>query len=463
VKRLSLRVRLTLVFALAMAVLLAVGGTFLYLRLQGTLDEQIDQSLRTRADDVTAVVRRDDSALQRSGERLVETEESFAQVIAADYTVRDATPPLRNRPLLSREELARALRGTRTFERDRIRGVGDSRFRLLATPAESRGERVVVVVGAALDDRDDALSALRTQLVVGGPIALVLASLAGFLLAAGALRPVEAMRRRAAEISDRIAGHRLPVPAADDEVARLARTLNEMLERLEAGIERERRFVADASHELRTPLSLLKTELELALRRPRSPEELHAALTSAAEETDRLVRLANDLLVLASADEGKLQLDRESVPVHELLNTLAERFAARAAASGRALETDAPADLVLAGDRLRLEQALGNVVDNALRHGAGTVRLEGARENGWVALRVRDEGSGFAPGYLPQAFERFSRADESRTDSGSGLGLALVDAIVRAHGGSVAAANGEGGGATVILLLPAHLPLIEGA
>jgi two-component system OmpR family sensor kinase len=459
--RLSLRLRLTLVFALAMALLLAATGLFLYVQLQGTLDEQLDQNLRARADAVAALVRGTGSGLADGGAALAEAEESFAQVITGDGTVRDATPPLGDTPLLTSEQLARARRGTLLVDREPVPGLDDTRVRLLATPTRAGHETLIVVAGAALEDRDEALAGLRSQLLIGGPLALLLASLAGYVLAAAALRPVEAMRRRAEEISATTAGRRLPVPAADDEVARLARTLNEMLARLDAGLERERRFVAEASHELRTPLSLLKTELELALRRPRSAEELRAAIASAAEETDRLALLAEALLTLARSDEGELRLDAEQVAVPELLEAVAHRFSPRAHESGRALEVDARPGLALVGDRLRLEQALGNLVDNALRYGAGTVRLVAVPENGALGLRVSDEGAGFPAAFLPRAFERFSRADESRARGAAGLGLALVDAIVRAHGGSASAANRAGGGAEVTLALPTHPALIS--
>jgi heavy metal sensor kinase len=443
--RLSLRLRLTLAFAAAMALLLTATGLFVYLRLQSTLDEQIEHSLRARADDVGALVRTG-SGLGGGSARLAETEESFAQVLGPDGAVRSASPGLRAEPLLDSELLARASRETTFAERDGAR--------LLATPVSARGETLVVVAGTSLEDRNEALDGLLAQLLLGGPIALLLASLGGYLLAAATLRPIETMRRRAAEISATTAGRRLPVPEADDEVARLARTLNEMLARLEAGLARERRFVAEASHELRTPLSLLKTELELALRRPRSAEELRAALSSAADETDRLALLADDLLVLARSDEGRLRLAAEPLAVSELLETVARRFGSRADEAGRTLEVDAPADASVLGDPLRLEQALGNLVDNALRYGTGTVRLEGRPQDGLVALRVTDQGAGFPPDFLPRAFERFSRADESRARGSAGLGLALVEAIARAHGGTAAAGNRDGGGAEVTVCVP---------
>jgi signal transduction histidine kinase len=264
------------------------------------------------------------------------------------------------------------------------------------------------------------------------------------------------MRRRAGEISADTPDRRLPLPHAHDEVYRLGETLNEMLDRLDEGLARERRFVADASHELRTPLATLRAELELATRRPRSQSELEEALRSASEEVERLVRLAEDLLVLARADEGKLVLRAAPFVVLDALEAVAARSESRAAVASRSVEVSAPADLTLTGDRQRLEQAVGNLVDNALRHGAGAIRLDARTENGLVALAVSDEGAGFPVEFLPHAFERFSRADASRTGGGVGLGLAIVDAVARAHDGVATAANRDGAGAIVTIVVPAH-------
>ena len=280
----------------------------------------------------------------------------------------------------------------------------------------------------------------------------MLAALGGYLLAGAALRPIESMRRRAADISTSSLHERLPVPSADDEVSRLGETLNAMLARLEDGLERERRFVADASHELRTPLALLKTELALALKPGRSELELLAALDSAAEQTDRLSRIADDLLLLARAEQGELRLKTEQVDVMDVLEDVAGRFR-----STREISV-APGDpLVLTADRLRLEQALTNLVDNAVRHGGGAITVSALRENGTAELHVVDEGPGFGSEFLPQAFERFTRADEGREGEGSGLGLAIVATIARAHRGSARAVNAPGGGADVWISLPLGL------
>jgi len=452
VSRLPIRARLTLAFAAAMAAVLTATGAFVYLRLGRSLDEALNQGLSARADDVAALARQAEAGLREGGGRLVGGEESFAQVIDERGAVIDATPQVPAR-LLSDGELARARRGTVLVDRS---GDGDltDPVRLLATPVRAQDQELVIVVGTALDDRNDALGSLRTQLFLGGPIALLLASLAGYALSAAALRPVESMRRRAEAISAAQAGSRLPVPRARDEVSRLGETLNAMLARLEEALARERRFVSDASHELRTPLALLRTELELALRRPRSADELERAVRSAAEESERLAQLAEDLLVIARSDQGELPLRASRVSVREVLAAVAERYVSRAREAGREIAVDAGPGVTLVADELRLAQALGNLVENALRYGTGTIGLVALERDGSVELHVTDEGPGFPPAFLPRAFERFSRADEARGRGGAGLGLAIVEVIARAHGGTAGAGNRSGHGADVWLALP---------
>jgi signal transduction histidine kinase len=262
------------------------------------------------------------------------------------------------------------------------------------------------------------------------------------------------MRARAADITASKPGQRLPVPEARDELSRLASTLNEMLARLEAAFEHERRFVDDASHELRTPLTMLRTELELALRQRRSRAELEAALQSAAEETEWLNRLADDLLLIARSDQGRLPVRPQQLDTREVLDTVAERFGATAAAHGRQIVVAPGQSIPVVADRMRLEQALGNLVANALRYGAGGVGLRAAVEDGTVELHVTDDGRGFAPDFIPRAFDRFSRADAVRATGGSGLGLAIVALIAEAHGGSAGVANRPTGGADAWIALP---------
>jgi signal transduction histidine kinase len=324
----------------------------------------------------------------------------------------------------------------------------DGDWRYLAVGAGGRA----VVVARSLEPREESLHHLLKELLFASPLALLLASLAGYGLAAGALRPVEAMRRRAAGVSATEPG-RLPVPPSRDEISRLATTLNEMLGRLEAAFEHERRFVANASHELRTPLAMLRTELELALRRPRSREELEAAVRSAAEETNRLSQLAEDLLLIARADQGALPIRAEHVGVDELFATVAERFGHRAREHKQELELR-PASVAVTADPARVQQALANLVENALEHGSGPVDLYAVERDDIVELHVADAGAGFPERFLERAFDRFSRADDARSGSSSGLGLSIVALIAQAHGGSVGAENRPEGGADVWLSLP---------
>jgi two-component system OmpR family sensor kinase len=369
--RLPGRVRLALALAGVVAVVLGATGVFVYLRLGSELDATIEQSLRTRAADLTTLVEQGHPV--PAGD-----EENFAQVGGG---------------LLTPEERRRAQRGTIIVEHQ----GGEDPVRLLATPVDGR----ILVVGAAVDDRNEALRTLAVLLLIGGPVALAIASLAGYGAASARLR---------------------------------------------AALERERVFVADASHELRTPLAILRAELELALREGRSREELEAAVRSAAEETDRLTRLAEDLLVIARADEGALPIRTTPLQATAVLGNVAARFPGARAAAADGIDLQA--------DPERLEQALGNLVDNALRHGGTHVELEAERADGRVELHVRDDGPGFPPGLLDEAFERFTRGDAARGRGGAGLGLAIVDVIARAHGGEAGARNRPGGGADVWISVP---------
>jgi len=406
-----------------------------------------------RVQDLSALVRHPGNSLASDeGTRLVEPGESYAQLVDGSRVV-DATAPLPAKPVLSDGQLRAALGGQLWAGLDSVPGLNEP-SRLLAIPLRRGGRRMVLVVGSTTQDRAETLAGFRNELLVAGPIALLLASLAGYLLAGVALRPVEEMRGRAAEISAATPGERLPIPATNDELERLGTTLNEMLERLEDALQRERDFVADAGHELRTPLALLRTELELALRHADSPEDLRAAVRRSAREVDRLAQLADDLLLIARSERGELPLQVETLAADELLATVVRRFRWRADESERVLRPEAAQGLRMRADRLRLEQALGNLVDNALRHGGGRVTLRAAAVNGSVELHVRDEGPGFPPDFLVHAFERFTLPGPGRDGAGAGLGLSIVRMIAEAHGGSAQAANAPDGGADVWLAVP---------
>jgi signal transduction histidine kinase len=427
-----------------MAALLLALGALVYLRVEDTHRSSVDEELRAQS--AESVGHREEDSLVDTDARESGT---IAQVVGIDGRVVRSDPA--TLPALLDPSAAAAARRGALLTTVSL-GAGDlNRWRVLAVPD---GEQVFVVA-RPLRQTEETLHRLFGGLLVAGPIGLLLATLGGYLLAAAALRPVESMRRRASAISARTPGTRLPVPPSRDEIRDLAETLNEMLARLEAALEHERRFVADASHELRTPLALLKAELELALRRPRTAEELRAAVGSAAEETDRLVLLAEDLLFIARSDQEALGLRVEPVDLGELVRSTADRFAERASNDHRRIDVEVPPRTEVTADRLRLEQALRNLVDNALGYGEGRVVITTRRVGDSIEVHVLDEGRGFSPEVAARAFERFARGDDARTRGGSGLGLAIVEAIAQAHGGSAGIAL-NGNGADVWISLPGH-------
>jgi signal transduction histidine kinase len=436
--RLPIRVRLTAVFTAVMALALAGAGVGAVLDFGATLDAAVDARLTARTDDLAA---------PGGDAHLADDAGGVAQRIAADGHVLAASPRTGAVPLLDPDDLARASRHPLRLDRDHVPGV-TGRARVLATAGSGD---TVVVVATSLAGRDAALADIRTELAVAFPVVLLVATAAAYLLATAALRPVERMRARAAAITADTPGPRLPVPPGHDEVTRLGDTLNDMLDRLHTALTRERDFVADASHELRTPLALLTTELELALRRPRSPAETEAALRGALADTHRLVALAEDLLLLARTDHG-YRVAAATVPLAPLLHHVADRY--RTAANGRAIRVHCSGDLVATVDPDQFERAVANLVDNAARHGGGDVDVTAGTDGEHLTVRIRDHGPGFPAEYLPRAFDRFTRADTARAGPGTGLGLAIVAAIARRHAGTAGADNHPDGGAEVSLRLP---------
>jgi heavy metal sensor kinase len=474
--RLPIRARLALVSGLLVAILLAGMAAFLYLRLRDDLFEAVDRRISTR---LSSVVESWDGERLRDPTpvQISEAGEAFVQVVSAEGRVIRSEGFLcwvvkgrcaSTESLVIPAELAKSRRlrsfvsnngaqlSYRTVDGETVDQEGD-RVPVRVTVTSVADDRFLLV-GESTDDQHEVLDTLMLLLVLGAPVAAILAGGIGWVIAGAALRPVERMRVEAAAISASEPGRRLPVPGTRDELARLGETLNRMLERLEQALERERRFVDEASHELRTPLANLRAELELALRRARTPDELLTALRSAAEESQRLTRLAEDLLILARADGGKLQVRREDLDVAELIGETVGSFSSRATERGISLERRVePAHANV--DATRMRQAIGNLIDNALLHtpSGGRVSVELDRSDDAISIKVSDTGEGFPPSFLPRAFEAFSRADaaRARSDGGTGLGLAIVKAVIEAHGGSVNAANTPTGGAVVTLRFPA--------
>ena len=469
----SLRTRLTLVFALGTAVLVVVAGLAFLGQLRSSLTAALDEALRTRGDGLATQLRAGSLPVggwgnsrqtgQQNGQ--FPGADEFAQVLTTGGAVIYPSGPEKPALVLSRAQLARAVRGQ--FTASAI--AEGEQVRIMARQARWHARPVIVVTGATTDVADAAQARARMIILIGGPLAVAMAGLGAWLLTGAALRPVDRMRRRLDEITERDGTARLLVPPTKDEIASLAVTTNRLLDRLQQALARQRGFVADAGHELRTPLTALKAELELAARPGRSQDALAAAVVAAAGDTDRLIRLAEDLLLLGWADDGIAFLSTARIDVSGLVLSAARSFAAQAQVRGITIDTRAGGGLTTIADPDRLRQALGNLIDNAIRHSpdSGVVEVTAERRHGAgnghgrrarevLVIEVRDHGPGFPGEFLPHVFERFRRADEARdrAGGGTGLGLAIVASIAHAHLGRAVAGNHPGGGARIRIELP---------
>ena len=448
----TLRGRLTLVFALVTAVLCLLVGVLVDFQYRNALRQALDDGLVTRFQNL-------ERDLATGGDQSVEPtlpdSEAFAQIVDVDGQVVNAAPrALLERRVLTNGELAKARTHRITIERGAA--PGDQQSRLLAGPAGQRGLGLVVVVGTSLDEAIDAQHRLEQALLIGLPSLAAIVSVAGWFLAGAALKPVRDLVEEADEISAVAARgqrQRLSVPETGEELAELARHLNELIARIEAALEHERAFLDDASHDLRTPISIVRSELELARMQTEAGSELARALDSSLEEVDRLDRLAVNLLVLArSRSAGPHR--RESVE----LGALSRRAAQTVARSrdGDAVPVRVNGSAHVRGDEDAIERAVLNLVENAARHAGSRVDVEVSSEGDRAVVAVRDDGPGFPPELLGQAAGRFVRGTNGGrgTENGAGLGLAIVDAIAAAHGGELEIENGPEGGADVQLRLP---------
>ncbi|EFC84419.1 ATP-binding protein [Parafrankia sp. EUN1f] len=472
-----LRVRLTLLFALGTSLVLVAAGVLFYLLLRNDLQNSVDASLRTRFSILAA-------QLPEASDPEAELKEAGAgpaQLLRADGTVIASTDVAGSAPLLDRDQVAAARTGmtSLTLEMEQRRGTDteEQDVRALAGPLPSAPlpsaplptapprttpRQTVLVVATETDLVDAAEDRIRNIMIAAMAPTVALAGLAAWLLSGAALRPVDRMRRQTAAISESDSAAELDVPATRDEIAALATTMNDLLRRLNAARARDRAFVADAGHELRTPLTNLKAELDLAGRPGRTRDDLVEAVGNAAEETDRLIRLAESMLTLARMDSGIVIPRRLSVG--DLLDRASRAAAGHAQTRDVTIRTDADRTLTVDAEPDLLRQAVDNLLANAIRHAppgtAVEVRAHPAEGGAAVAVQVRDHGPGFPPDFLPHAFERFRRSDSARTrdHGGTGLGLAIVAATAHAHHGTATASNHPDGGAVVAVTLPTSQP-----
>lgn len=446
----------TLIVALAMA----ASSVALILLLQRSLTGSVDAAVTDRVREVSAELQSagpqpDASAIQDALDTVLRgssRERTVIQVLSPSGTVVAASPDIDGeQPLLPRlqaaDELVREDRSLPVEEEDT--------FRVIRAGVDTGAGIYTVIAAQSLESVSDSTSTVLSLLSIGYPLLLLVVGTSTFWFVGRSLRPVEAIRTKVAGIGGRELTERVPVPAAQDEVARLAVTMNQMLDRLESAQLSQRRFVADASHELRSPIATLKTITEVNLAHPEEIDNITVAEGSLAEIT-RLERLVNDLLLLARADEKGLDDDRLDVDLDDLLSAEHERVRSTTTLTA----TSRINAVQTVGNPHQLAQALRNLVDNAVRHAHDRIGLALYREDDNAIIEISDDGPGIPAKDRQRVFDRFVRLDESRErrGGGSGLGLAIVWEIIHSHGGTVIVVDSEEGALVRVTLPVKHLP-----
>jgi len=442
----SVRARTTAVAAVVVAIALVVGAAALLVTLRVSLERSGDATALARARDLAALV--GDGALPAA--LTPSSEDEIVQVVARDGAVISATPNVAGMPPLLVYERAGPGPTVRTLELDELDGTDRERFRVWAVQASTTDGEVVVYAARSLDPVADAIAVTRATLLVGVPLLLVVLISVTWWLVGRALRPVEAVRAEVADITEHALDRRVPVPATLDEIARLAQTLNSMLDRLQSSSERQRAFVADASHELQSPLASFRAQLEVAIAHPAAAEWTAVAADLLAD-TQRLERLARDLLFLAREDAGPAP--RRDLLVDLDVVTLDEATRLRSTARVP-IDTSSVSAATVRGSRDELSRLVRNLLENAERHASASVRVRLGVDGSSAVLVIEDDGPGVPPDQVDRIFDRFVRldGDRARTGGGTGLGLAIARSIAGIHGGTVDLDQSVVGGRFVVRL-----------
>lgn len=439
----AIRVRTVAAAVLVVGATLAVVSAAMVTFLRASIRDDVLRTTAGRADVIAAGLR---SGSTLSAVATEDADEEFIQVLDAAGGVIDATANVSDRAALVRLAPGRSA----TIEPVPFE---DGPFLTVARASELSGVAVTVVVGRSLEAVDEATRPVIASLLFGVPILLLVVGAVTWRVVGRALQPVERIRREVEAISTEELHRRVPDPPGSDEIAQLAATMNRMLDRLEAGQARQRRFVSDASHELRSPVASLRQHAEVALAHP-DRTELPEFTRVVLDESARLERLVEDLLLLTRIDEGAGLPEAAAVDLDDIVFAEAARLRA---STDLSIQTRGVSAGRVMGDVRTLERMVRNLTENATRYAARTVVLSLSHADREVILCVDDDGPGIGPPDRERVFDRFVRLDDARDrdTGGSGLGLAIVREISRLHGGSVTVGDAAIGGASVVVRLPA--------
>jgi signal transduction histidine kinase len=450
----SIRLRLTAWYVLTLAIALAAVAFALVLVFRAAMERQLDDDLTARAVRVVSGLQLDEGlSLQgQSGDESFVVGGEFVGLYDPSGKLLDSSAA----PPRAAAAIASFAAGSSTARWGTV-ASGAERLRIRAVPVSERGRQLAnVVVVRSLATIDAAVNQLLGILGLALPLAVAIAAIGGYFLAYRALRPVEQLRRAAEEYGAKDLSRRLaPRDLRDDELGRLARTLDAMLDRVAAAVEQQRRFTGDASHELRTPIATILADASLSLERPRPAEDQRATIARIESEAARMGRIVEGLLLLARADARSAPTTSEQVDVRAAIEASVRRATPRAIERGVRIDTSLDGGLIVADPDGGLERVFDNLLDNALRYAPGGSAIEigaGARD-GTARITVADHGPGVPPGERTRVFERFHRSPGS-PGTGAGLGLAIARTIVDAHAGLISVAETPGGGATFVVELP---------
>lgn len=454
-RKMSIRVRLTIWYSGVLALVLLVFGTVIYFTMRHQMLTRIDHGLGEELSDVLSEVERADSLtgmIQWLERRFGKHQGFDFQITAADGT-----------RVFSNERLGRQvmpIRRSLVLDEDVYEShlqTDASRWRMVTREVDGPDGTLVVQIARSLEFHDHEMSELLVVLLVTGPLTLLVALGGGYLLARRALAPVDRMTETANRIEAAQLGSRLEVANPDDELGRLAATLNGMLDRLETSFREMQRFTADASHELRTPIAVIRTEAEVALTRSVDDEKKNV-LSSILEECERLTWITDQLLTLSRDDAGMTQYASDRIDLSSLVAAVVETMTPLAQAKHQSLTFRGSNSTSVNGDAGRLRQVFYNLLDNAIKFTPreGQIEVTVARCDDAVNATVRDTGIGIPGEHLPRVFDRFYRVDKSRSrnEGGTGLGLSIIQTIVVAHGGSVDIKSQPECGTTCMVTLP---------
>ncbi len=456
----SIRLRLTLLYSIILALTLIVLGVVLYVTISRITLDTLQKTLAASAQSV-AYSRPFGPDRPDGDHRRFAAPETFIQARAPDGSVVNRSTNLGAFDLpLSAEGLTAVQSGETWTE---VTTVDEDRLLVYSRPVVNNGQVMgIVQLARSLADYDQSLDTLRNLLIVGSLVVTVIAFGAGWVIAGAALRPIHRITETAQAIgTHRDFDRRVNYTGPPDEVGQLATTFNSMLDELqdsyrqtEQSLQAQRRLVTDASHELRTPLTTIRGNLGLLQRNPPIDEEdKTAVLSDMVDETNRLIRLSNDLLVLARSDAGR-PLRSEPIAIQPMIDDVCRQ--ANLLGAEQMIECENELQATVLGDRDAIKQVLLILLDNALKvtPAGGRVTIRTALADQLAAIHIGDTGIGISPEVLPHIFERFYRADSSRTGEGAGLGLAIAKELVEAQHGHIAVASKVGEGSTFTVMLP---------